>query len=151
MTSVAQAIAALARRRKRLLIAAAAVLALVYLPIFPYSPRCYDPYEPTTVGSIHLAPQYHGALISALRYYNVPYISVGPFVLLRFWTWLADPDSDIANMSNRAIRHFIDERFGASIGDLPQSLQGLIEETRQSYGDLELVCPLVRVVAIEGF
>lgn len=69
----------------------------------------------------------------------------------KLWTWLADPDSDIANMSNRAIRHFIDKRFGASVGDLPQSLQGLIEETRQSYGDLELVCPLVRVVAIEGF
>lgn len=150
MTSAPRSIAAFARRRKRLLIVAAAVLAIVYLPLFPYSPRCYDPYEPTTVGSIQLAPRYQEALTANLELYEVPYISVGPFVLLRFWTWLTDPVSWVANASNKAVRRFVDVDYGVSLDDVPPSLHQLIAQTRAMLGRLNAVCPLVRAVAIDG-
>lgn len=151
MTSVAQAIAALARRRKHLLIIAVAVLALVYLPMFPYSPDCADSRGPSTVGSIQLAPQYEATLIGYLEAYEVPYVSIGRFVLLRFWTWLTDPDDWVTNASNKAVYRFVDKRFGASLDNIPQSVLILVEETRETYGRLRLVCPLVRAVAVEGF
>lgn len=151
MTPAGNRILAVLRRRKRLLKMVLVVLVLAFVPLFPYSPRCYDPYEPTTVGSIHLAPRYQQALTANLESYEVPYISVGPFVLLRFWTWLTDPDSWVANASNKAVRRFVDVDYGASLDDVPQRLHGLIAESRKPFGSVNAVCPLVRAVAIEGF
>lgn len=110
-----------------------------------------DPYEPTTVGSIQLAPRYQEALTTGLAGYDIAYISIGSFVLLRFWTWLDDPGSWVANASNQAVRRFVDVGYGASLDELPQSLRGLIAETQATLGRLEVVCPIVRAVAIDGF
>lgn len=151
MTPVGNRILAVLRRRTRLLKIAFGLLVLVFVPLFPYSPRCYDPYEPTTVGNIQLAPRYQKALTTNLRLYEVAYISVGPFVLLRFWTWLDDPGSWVANASNKAVSRFVDEAYGDSLDDVPQSLHQLIAQTRATLGRLDAVCPLVRAVAIEGF
>ena len=151
MTSASQSIAAFARRRKRLLIVSATLLALVYLPMVPYSPGCYDPYEATSVGSIRLAPRYRAALIENLRAYDVSYASIGPFVLLRLWTWVVDPGDWAFNASTKAVSRFVDERFGAVPENIPSAWQGLIAESRKSHGYLRVVCPLARAVAIEGF
>ena len=137
------------RRRKRLLIATVGVRALIFVPMSPYSPRCYAPHEPTMVGSIRLAPRYQQAFLANLELYKVSHISVGSFVLLRFWTRLDDPGDWVTNASN-AVSRFVDEDFSASLDGVPQPVRGLIEETRQTYGCLRLVCPLVRAVAIEG-
>lgn len=151
MTPAGKRILAVLRRRKRLLLAATGVSTAVLVPLFPYAPSCYAHYELTTVESSQLAHRYQEAFTANLELYEVPYISVGRFVLLRFWTWLDDPGSWVLNASNKAVRRFVDEGYGAVREEVPQRVRTLMVESEGVYGRLRLTCPLVEAVAIEGF
>lgn len=121
------------------------------VPMFPYMPRCYEQHEPTSVGSIFLDSPYREALVDSLSLYGVPHLEVDGLVLLRFWYWLVDPVSWVANASNQAVRYFVDEKYWTSSRSLPPNIAILVERARQPDGYTELECSLVRAVAIEGW
>lgn len=74
------------RRRKGMIIVMLVLVAIVFVPMFAYSPRCYERHEPTSVNGVLLAQDYRRGVIDHLDSYDVPYMSVGNIVLLRFWT-----------------------------------------------------------------
>lgn len=139
------------RRRKRSIIVVTVVMAIAFVPMFPYNPRCYERYEPTSVGGVILAQDYKKGLTAHLKLYHVPYMSVGNVVLLRFWTWFTDPDSWVANASNKTVRALSEGRYYAAEKPVPPRVREMVEKAREADGSIEAECPLVHAVAIEGW
>lgn len=137
-------------RRRRLAVAIAFFLIIVYVPFVPYSPECSQ-YSGKTVGSIFLAKNFQDIFVGGLGFWEVAHLSVGNVVLLRFWTWFADPGDWVLNSSNKSVRHFIEKGYGANLETVPPHVRQLVETYRGSDGRIDLECPLVRAVAIEGW
>lgn len=142
---------AVLRRRKRLVLVTALIVAIALLPLAPYSPRCSDKGEPASVGSILLAKKFKRALGESLDYWGVPHLAISRIILLPFWTWLDDPDDLVLKASGESVLHFVDASYGARLEAVPPRVMRMIEEARNSNGFIELECPLVRAVAIDGW
>ena len=138
------------QQRKKSIIAVALLAAIAFVPMFPYSPRCYERYEPTSVGDVILAQDYQG-LTAHLELYHVPYMSVANVVLLRFWTWFTDPDSWVANASNKTVRLLAQGKYDGVEKPVPLRVREMVDKAREPDGYIEAECPLVRAVAIDGW
>lgn len=135
-----------------MLIAIISGVVIAFLPLFPYSPRCYERDEPTNVGDVLLAEDYRRGLTAHLTLYEVPYLRVGNVVLLRFWTWFADPESWVANASNKTVEPLAEGKYHAVGKPVPPHVQRMVEEARRpDRFRINLECPLVRAVAIDGW
>ena len=136
-------------RFRLLIVLALLTLAVVYVPLIPYSPYCWG--KELGVGPVVLAPTFGANFTARLRSFDVPYIRVGDLVLVRFWDRLADPDDWLINASNKSLYSLVDPLFGADVTQLPPHVRDLIAESQREHGDLTPTCELVRAVAIEGW
>ncbi len=141
---------AFARKRKRAIIAVAFVLAIVYVPLFPYSPDCVESYTPSHVGPVFLAEDYREGLTAYLDAFGVPYISIDGLVLLRFWTWFNDPESWVVNASNKPVEGLLEGHYDG-VSPPPRHITEMVERYRRPNGFIRMACPLVRAVAIDGW
>lgn len=125
-------------------------LAIVYVPLIPYSSYCLGT---RSVGAVVLAPAFRAEFIAYLSLFEVPYIRVGGLVLVHFWDWLDDPDDWLINASNKSLYLVVDPLFGANVDvtQLPKHVRDLIAESEREHGDIRPTCELVRAVAIEGW
>lgn len=139
----------ISRRYRALIVIIGVILTMSLVPIVPYSPYCWG--RESGIDPIFLAPAYRKEFIDRLQLWDVPYIAVDGLVLVRLSDRVNDPDDWLINASNKAIRHLVEEENGASRNDVPEPVRRLIAQTRETFGFLELVCPLVRAVAIEGW
>jgi hypothetical protein len=135
-------------RYRPLIYLAVLALAIVYVPLIPYSPYCWGK---ESVGALVLAPAFRAKLTARLRSFEVPYIRVDGLVLVRFWDWLADPDDWLINASNKSLYSLVKPMYGADVAQLPQHVRDLIAESEREHGNLTPTCELVRAVAIEGW
>jgi hypothetical protein len=137
--------------RHKLFVAALCLIAAVtYVPMFPYSPRCYSP-DVDDLNEKHFVTPYRTVFTELLESFKVHYVVVGDVVLLRFWDWFADPDSWVANASNKAVATLVDRKFNPQLEDPPERIKALAEAARDPQGFIEPTCELVRAVAIEGW
>ena len=141
----------LLHKRKWLIGTLGLFAAVIFLPIIPFSPRCSARGEPFTVGDIFLAENFKAALTDSFSFWGVPYASIDKLVLLPFWTWFDDPDDLVVNASNKSVLHFIKEGYGASLASVPPRIREMVEKRRDPDGFIDLNCPLVHAVAIEGW
>lgn len=136
-------------RKSRVLLAMLLFTAvLIWVPIVPYSPSCW---ERPSVGAVLLSPAFQTEFTKRLRTWQVSYIAVDGLVLIRFWDWFADPDNWLINASNKAVLSLIDPAWGADVSTMPPRIRVMVEMRRDRDGFIDLDCPLVRAVAIEGW
>jgi hypothetical protein len=139
------------RITRQFLITTAVILAIVYIPFVPYSPRCSDRGQPSSVGSVVLAENFKRALTESFDFWDVSYLPLPRIVLLRFWTLFDDPDDLVLNSSNKSVLHFVDKTYGASLETIPPHVLRMVEKARNQNGFIDLNCTLVRAVAIDGW
>lgn len=53
--------------------------------------------------------------------------------------------------SGESVLYFVDASYGARLEAVPPRVMQLVEEARNANGFIELECPLVRAVAIDGW
>lgn len=123
-------------------------LIIVYVPLVPYSPNCWD--KAFGVGPVVLAPAFRAEFTDYLRLFEVPYIRVGPVVLIRLWDWFADPEDWIINASNKSLYALVNPR-DVDVTQLPPHIRDLIAQSEREHGRVWDTCELVRAVAIEGW
>lgn len=141
----------LLQRCKRLIIVAVVLVAIAFVPMFPYSPDCLQSYTPTSVGSVFLTRDYRQELTANLRLYGIPYVSVDGLVLLRFWSWFADPDSWVLNASNKVVRRLAEGEYYTG-KHVPPHVREMVQQARTpDHLFIDLKCPLVHAVAIDGW
>ncbi len=136
------------RGGRRLILCALVLGFIAFVPLVPYSPHC-GWFEST--GPV-LAEPYRSELSDGLDIHAVPHLQAGPFVLLRLWDWLDDPDDWVLNASNKSIYALLEGTSVHSTGVVPADVQSMTERPREP-GQVfpELTCDLVRAVANEGW
>lgn len=151
MSRVVMRVAGWLNGRKTTVAAMSLVAAIVYLPMFPFQPRCFSG-NPDTVDVSRLFSGYRVELTERLGYFGVPYIVIGDVVLLRFSDWLDDPGDWVLNASNKAVLTLTDRRFNPRLEGPPDHVKAMAEAARNPRtGFIDLDCELVRAVAIEGW
>ena len=148
MSGLATSLSRILRRHRPLLAVLVFAVILLWVPIMPYSPSCW---ERPSVGPVFLAPAFRKEFTERLQQWDVNYIAVDGLVFVRFWDWFADPDDWLINASNKSVSSLVDPAWGADVSTIPPRVRDLITRTERDRGEIWPTCKLVRAVAIEGW
>lgn len=117
-------------------------IVLTYVPLFPYQPTCREQGEFYKVSG-QLDYHFRAQATSHLVLWDIPFLSVGDKVLLRFYDWL-DFESWLPNVTYRSARILLERREEATNGSQSDRRSGLDPRT----GRERLTCEQIRSVAI---
>lgn len=141
--SVLRAVLRVPRRiRWLLVIVTVAAAVFTYIPLFPYQPTCFERGDPYTVHG-RLDQHFRAEVTGHLVVWDVPFLSVGDKILLRFYGWL-DFEDRVKNATSRSARTLIARKEGLPEGSPLLSDGDALDEFSFRY----LTCEEVRSVAI---
>lgn len=126
-------------------------LTLVYAPVIPYSPTCFEKGDFWIVEG-KLSQVFANKFTGFLQAYKVDYLYYGGNIFLRQKDWL-DYEDWVTNAKNKSIRTLVKNSWEAKNGRLPEKVQKLMKEISDAKsGDFQTDnCNLMRAVAIDGW